>query len=477
MNEKIRRQMTPSKEDLSSQFVMKLDMDVTDYDRCGCKPCCLDDELSDDLYHDEDAFYEAIYNVKKAASWKEENQRLFLHSFDEINQLIEEIENGTYYPDKTRDFVLNERGKVRWVSGEKSYDKVVKHLICDNIINPAIRPRLIYDTSASIVDRGISFARKRILVHLHKYYNFYGTNEGYVLLIDFSKYYDNIRHDVLYNELEKCLRDDPKSLELIRTILDSSKIDVSYTDDKEYENAMNQVFNSLEYHKIDPSLLTGEKFIRKHLNIGDQFAQSAGGLYPLPLDNFIKIVRGEKFYARYNDDCYIIHPNKEHLQELLDRIIEICGNIGIFINRKKTRIIKLSGPWKFLQIRYQLTKTGHVIMNINRNRLYEFKKRMKKLVTLYNPQKYHDYFKSWFNNYKKYMSYNQRCDLIQYYKELSEQNVRFFTQVVYKDRQLYEKLEKKMEAYDMLSIECELKELEELVTVELTPDLSQAILI
>ena len=46
--------------------------------------------------------------------------------------------------------------------------------------------------------------------------------------------------------------------------------------DEEYENCMDALFNSLEHSQMDRSLLTGEKFMAKHLNIGDQVAQVAG---------------------------------------------------------------------------------------------------------------------------------------------------------------------------------------------------------
>nr|CDL66843.1 unnamed protein product [uncultured bacterium] len=65
------------------------------------------------------------------------------------------------------------------------------------------------------------------------------------------------------------------------------------------QSGMDALFNSLEHSQMDRSLLTGEKFMAKHLNIGDQVAQVAGIAYPIPIDNYIKIVRGVKFYGRY----------------------------------------------------------------------------------------------------------------------------------------------------------------------------------
>ena len=50
------------------------------------------------------------------------------------------------------------------------------------------------------------------------------------------------------------------------------------------------------------------------------------------------------------DDSYIIHPDKEYLQKLLQEIIQKAKELGITVNLHKTRICKLSEHWRFLQI-------------------------------------------------------------------------------------------------------------------------------
>ena len=41
------------------------------------------------------------------------------------------------------------------------------------------------------------------------------------------------------------------------------------------------------------------------------------------------------------DDIYIIHEDKKYLKQLLKEIEQICDELGLFINAKKTQIIKL----------------------------------------------------------------------------------------------------------------------------------------
>ena len=224
---------------------------------------------------------------------------------------------------------MHERGKVRRITGEQIKDRVSKHALCDEILTPAVRKYLIYDNSASIKGKGIDFARKRLLVHLRKYYHQHGSNDGYILLIDFSKYYDNIQHEKLMEQFEKYIHDE-KALSFLRAVIDRSKVDVSYMTDEEYAGCMDRVFNSLEYQDVDKRLLTGEKFMCKHLNIGDQVAQVAGIIYPIPIDNYVKIVKGVKFYGGIWMTPMQSMRSKEFLEELLQGILPLqkSGHYG-----------------------------------------------------------------------------------------------------------------------------------------------------
>ncbi len=60
------------------------------------------------------------------------------------------------------------------------------------------------------------------------------------------------------------------------------------------------------------------------------------------------------------DDFYIISQSKEELQDILGEIEKIANDLGIFINHKKTTIVKLSQPFTYLQLRYYVTSTGHI---------------------------------------------------------------------------------------------------------------------
>ena len=383
--------------------------DTTSYESCGYQREIFDGN----------SLYDSFKRAKQGSDWKPQVQKFEMTYLLELSRIQSDLKNKTYQFLPATNFIINERGKTRCISGEQVPDRIVKHSLCDEILTPNIRKYLIYDNGASLTDRGIDFTRKRLLVHLRKYYAQHQSNDGYILLIDFSKYYDNIRHDILMEQF-KAITDNEHALWLLEKILDRSKVDVSYMSDEEYAVCMTTVFNSLVHDKIDRKLLTGEKFMAKHLNIGDQVAQVAGIAYPMEIDNYIKIVRGIKFYGRYMDDSYVISDSKEKLQEIISEIVTIASRIGITVNTDKTRICKLSDYWRFLQVQYSLTDTGRVIQKINPKRLTCMRRKMKKLVSILPPKEFEEWYNSWFRNHYKIMSKKQRENMDTLFQQLKE---------------------------------------------------------
>lgn len=369
--------------------------------------------------YDGNVLYEAYLRAKKGSDWKPQVQKFEMNYLLELSKMQKDLANMEYEFLPTTNFTLNERGKTRRITGEQIQDRVVKHALCDEVLNPSLERFLIYDNGASLVGKGISFTRRRLVTHLRKYYAQHKSNEGYILLIDFSKYYDNIRHDVLLKLFEKYV-DDEHALWLLRKTVERSRVDVSYMADDEYENCLNTLFDSLLYQYMNKSLLTGEKYMGKHLNIGDQVAQTAGVSYRIPIDNYVKIVKGVKFYAGYMDDSYAIHESKEFLEELLEDIIEVAAELGITVNTRKTRICKLSEHWRFLQVQYSLTETGRVIQKINPKRLTAMRRKMKKLAPKLTEKDFTDFYKSWFKNHYKLMSKLQRSNIDTLFEQLKE---------------------------------------------------------
>lgn len=361
------------------------------------------------ILSDANQLIEAFNQTKKESIWKESVQNYEANLLRNTYLLRTSLRDGTYRQRAFYEFTLNERGKTRYVKSMHITDRVVQRSLCDNILIPRLQNYLIYDNGASLKNKGIDFSRKRLETHLHRFYRKNGSNEGYVLLIDYSKFFDNIRHDKLAELLEKKI-DSPEFMTFVKQLLKTFSIDVSYLSDEEYKNCLNKLYNSLEHSKIDRSLLVGEKMMEKSVGIGSQISQICGIYYPTRIDNYCKIVKGMKYYGRYMDDVYVIHKDKEVLKQLLKEVDELSKELGLFINQKKTQIVKLRHGFTFLKIKYNLTESGKVLKRLVPKTITRERQRLKKYKKLMEEGKmsYKDIelaYKSWRGNALRYHAY------------------------------------------------------------------------
>lgn len=361
------------------------------------------------------SLYEAYLRSKKNSDWKPQVQKYEIDYLPNIVKSKQKLKGRNYTSEPGSEFMLCERGKSRQITGLQMPDRVIRHSLCDNALTPALLTYMIYDNGASLKGKGIGFSRRRFEEHLHSYYREHG-NDGYILLMDYSKFYDNIPHDIAYKAIAEHV-DDEFTLWLLQRIFDDFKVDVSYMDDTEYETCMGMLFDSAAYRRnVSVSERTGEKYMRKSVNIGDQCAQIIGIFYPTPIDNYIKIVKSQKYYGRYMDDSYLISPSKEELVCFAHEITEIAKGLGIFLNQKKTRIVKLSDYYRFLQITYSLMDTGRVIRKINPERIVDMRRKLKALSIKVNNgertrEAVENMFKGWMCSHAYLMSGLQRDNL------------------------------------------------------------------
>jgi len=301
-------------------------------------------------------------------------------------------------------------------------DRVVRHCLCDKVLTPALEPYLIHNNGASRKGKGVSFAREQFEKDLHNFYLEHGHNNGYVGFVDFSKFYDNIPHKGIMESIEPLI--DPFSAWLLREIVSTFRIDVSYMSDEEYAECMEKKFNSVRYYEeVSREMRTGEKFMEKSVDIGDQTSQDIGVFYPTRIDNYVTVVRGFRKYVRYMDDIAMIHEDRDYIRETIEGIKKEASEMGMFINDKKTRIVRMSDTFTYLQVRYFVTSTGKVVKRINprsltreRRRLKAYKRLISKGEMTYD--RVEQAYKSWMGAFTKIMSKKQIKHIKELYKEL-----------------------------------------------------------
>lgn len=214
----------------------------------------------EEIVCDANNLYRAYKVSVKSSKWKESTQKFMMNFLRYIFEIQDDLINRTLQNGPTQEFELHERGRIRPITSIQIRDRIVRHSLCDEVLLPEVRKHIIYDNCASIKGRGISQQRKRFEIHLHKYYQLYG-NDGYILFGDFSKFYDNIIHEIAKRELLKLFNDDEFIDWLLTLIFKGFQIDVSYMSDEEYETCMIDTFNKLEYRNIPKEKLTGEKWM------------------------------------------------------------------------------------------------------------------------------------------------------------------------------------------------------------------------
>ena len=382
----------------------------------------------EDVITDANNLYRAYKASIKGSKWKNSSQKFMMNHLKYIFRLREELKARTLKNGPVTEFSLSERGRVRPISSIPIKDRIVRHVLCDELLMPAIKRRIIYDNCASIKGRGMAMQRKRFEVHLNKYYQKYG-NEGYILFGDFSKFYDNILHEKAKEQFLKLFDGDEFMKWLLDLIFEGFEVDVSGMTEEEQRRCIDGVFNKLEYRKEVNGQGTGDKRMKKSANIGDQLSQDIGIFYTNRIDTYVKYVRSQKFYGRYMDDWYVMNPDKGELADILKNVREIAGELGIHINDKKTRVVKISGTYKFLQVKYSLTKDGKVIKRINPERVTAMRRKLKKLAAKVKTgeipyESAEQMFKSWMGSFYKLLSKDQRKGLIKLYEDLFDKTIK-----------------------------------------------------
>ena len=383
------------------------------------------------IFTDANVIYEAMRLAIKSG-----DRDRYVTQLYQVNHLLytamlqKSLTDGTYKPEAGNKFILSERGKTRFVTNNKMADKVVNHMLCDEILTPALQKYLIHDNGASQKGKGVSFHRERFEKHLRDYFKQYGTNEGFILLGDFSGYYANIRHDVCSKVLAHFLKRSDFAVEDLRMawkilmgIFQTFRVDVSRFSDEEIRAMYTSKVDAMMNFGVDESLLTGEKFLNKGVDIGNQASQNIGIIFPFRLDNYVKIVAGIHGYGRYTDDFYAIAPDRETLKNLFEGIKAVAKNFGIIINERKSRIVKLSGFYRHLQNGYSLTETGRVICKINPKSITRERRKLKAYKRLLDAKRItyaevENIFKGWIcANYKR-MSHRQIFNMSELYISL-----------------------------------------------------------
>lgn len=285
------------------------------------KKAYLDNYTSLDTVFSLNNLYKSARKCCNGVGWKASTQKFRANMMFNCVKLYNEIHSGKYKSHGFYEFDQIERGKLRHIKSVHISERVVQRCLCDYALVPILSVSFIYDNGACVKDKGIDFSKDRLRYHLQRYYQQYGT-EGWALTFDFSRFFDRVVHSIAKEIATKAF-DGRSPIEYVCKFIDN--------------------------------------FGEVGLGLGSQISQICALAYPSKIDHYIKEILRVKYYARYMDDGYLIHPDKAFLWRCLADIKALCDDLGIVLNQKKTQVTKLSRGVVFLKTRFVLLKSGKVL--------------------------------------------------------------------------------------------------------------------
>jgi|GEM_PF-91228 len=327
----------------------------------------------------------ASKQAARGVMWKASTQR---YMKDYLRNAVKSRQDLLEGRDICRGFIrfdLWERGKLRHISAVHFPERVVQKSLSQNALVPAIVPTLVSANSANIKGRGTDYALKLLKRHLADHWRRHGR-EGYILLGDFSDYFARIAHEPVKRQVADALLD-PRVV-------------------------------ALEHRLIDAQGEVG-------LGLGSEPNQICAVAHPNRIDHYVAEMLRPEAYGRYMDDFYLIHESKEYLQVCLLLIEHECAKLGIALNPRKTRVVKLTRGFTWLKKRIFYTETGRIVMKPCRDSITRERRKLKKMARMVadgvmTPEQVERSYQSWRGGMKRLDAHRSVLAMDALYRSLFE---------------------------------------------------------
>lgn len=288
-----------------------------------------------------DELFEAYYDCRKN---KRKTFNALEFEADYENRLLElwrDINSHQYYPGRSITFIVTEPVK-REVFAADFRDRVVHHLII-NKINHLFEADFIPDSYSCREGKGAQYGIKCIGEYMYLCSEGY-TKDCYILKMDIQSFFMSIDKPLLFERLKDFLNrhyfaaDKDLLLELIERVVCANP----------EENCFIKGRRS-DWNGLPPSKSLFSTGKTKGLPIGNLTSQVFANFYLNFFDHFVKDVCGVEYYGRYVDDFVIIHPSKEYLLHLRQRLQDfIKKDLFLTLHPRKVYLQHYSKGVKFI---------------------------------------------------------------------------------------------------------------------------------
>ncbi len=284
-----------------------------------------------------DNLHEAARAAARGVRWKASVQRYMAHALRNALYARRDLLVGR---DVRRGFVrfhVIERGKDRAIAAPRFSERVVQKAVTRAVLAPAIWPTLTPGCAANMEGRGTDYSLMRLKRQLAEHHRRHGA-EGYVLLMDFADYFGTIDHGAALDLVRRALAD-PAAIEFMRLQIEANG-DIG-------------------------------------LGLGSEPNQAVAVALPSPLDRMGERWPGIEASGRYMDDSYFVALDKGTLWAFLAEARRLCASLGITVNERKTRVVKLTRGFTFLKKRFRFSDTGKVIVTPVPESVARIRRRMR----------------------------------------------------------------------------------------------------
>ena len=93
----------------------------------------------EEILCDANTLYAGYKASIKGSKWKESTQRFILNFLRYIFEVQDDLINRTLTNGPVDEFELHERGKIRPITSIPVKDRIVRHVLCDELLIPKIR--------------------------------------------------------------------------------------------------------------------------------------------------------------------------------------------------------------------------------------------------------------------------------------------------------------------------------------------------
>ena len=297
----------------------------------------------------------AFHKAKKGKRSSRGEHAFELFSLEKVQGLRDSILDRTYRPLPSSRFEITDP-KPREIFAADFPDRVVHHYVFEKTFPAYIERHLDYDSCSCRVDKGVLFAKRRLMHHIRSVTSNY-KDSCVLVKLDIKSYFCSISRKKLLKILLWHLdRQFPNGGPLYETLKFLWKVIILDDPVPKMIDRSPKGQALVPAHKCLANQLPGVGLV-----IGNLTSQGGSNAFLNELDRYLRFELKLKHFVRYVDDLVIVLDcaERERVPEMIDKIdCFLCNELGLELNKNKTKVRDLRQGIDFLG---DVAYSGHLV--------------------------------------------------------------------------------------------------------------------